>query len=64
MCGQHNARASAGDNTGQSTKDTHPILGEKLKKNCCKRRLIKLLNPWRYSPEEPRPTEVVAARWQ
>ena len=24
----------------------------------------KKLNPWRYSPEEPRPTEVVAARWQ
>ena len=22
MCGQHNARASAGDNTGQNTKDT------------------------------------------
>ena len=22
------------------------------------------LNPWRYSSEEPRPTEVVAARWQ
>ena len=22
------------------------------------------LNPWCYSPEEPRPTEVVAARWQ
>ena len=23
-----------------------------------------LINPWRYSSEEPRPTEVVAARWQ
>ena len=22
------------------------------------------LNPWRYSPEESRPTEAVAARWQ
>ena len=22
------------------------------------------LNPWRYSPKEPRPTEAVAARWQ
>ena len=22
------------------------------------------LNPWRYSSEEPRPTEAVAARWQ
>ena len=31
MCGQHNARASAGDNTGQNTKDTHPIPGQKLK---------------------------------
>ena len=25
---------------------------------------INLLNPWRYSPKEPRPTEAVAARWQ
>ena len=24
----------------------------------------KSINPWRYSPEEPRPTEEVAARWQ
>ena len=23
-----------------------------------------MLNPWRYSSEEPRPTEAVAARWQ
>ena len=23
MCGQHNVRASAGDNMGQNTKDTH-----------------------------------------
>ena len=23
-----------------------------------------LLNPWRYSHEQPRPTEVVAAGWQ
>ena len=30
MCGQHNVRASAGDNTGH-TKDTHPIPGQKLK---------------------------------
>ena len=22
------------------------------------------LNPWHYSPEEPRPTEEVATRWQ
>ena len=22
------------------------------------------INPWRYSSEEPRPTEAVAARWQ
>ena len=26
--------------------------------------IIIKLNPWRYSPEEPRPTEAVAARWQ
>ena len=26
--------------------------------------IIIKLNPWRYSPEEPRPTEVFAARWQ
>ena len=31
MCGQHNVRASAEDNTGQNTKDTHPIAGQKLK---------------------------------
>ena len=31
MCGQHNMRASAGDNTGQNTKGTHPIPGQKLK---------------------------------
>ena len=31
MCGQHNVRASAGNNTGQNTKDTHPIPGQKLK---------------------------------
>ena len=31
MCGQHNGRASAEDNTGQNTKDTHPIPGRKLK---------------------------------
>ena len=30
MC-QHNGRASAGDNTVQNTKDTHPIPGQKLK---------------------------------
>ena len=28
---QHNVRASAEDNTGQNTKDTHPIPGQKLK---------------------------------
>ena len=28
MCGQHNVRASAEDNTGQNTKDTHPIPGQ------------------------------------
>ena len=31
MCGQHNARAFAEDNTGQDTKETHPIPGQKLK---------------------------------
>ena len=31
MCGQRNVRASAEDNTGQNTKDTHPIPGQKLK---------------------------------
>ena len=31
MCGQHNVRASAGDSTGQNTKDTHPIRGQELK---------------------------------
>ena len=31
MCGQHNVRASAEENTGQNTKDTHPIPGQKLK---------------------------------
>ena len=31
MCGQHNVRAFAKDNTGQNTKDTHPIPGQKLK---------------------------------
>ena len=31
MCGQHNVRTSAEDNTGQNTKDTHPIPGQKLK---------------------------------
>ena len=31
MYGQHNVRASAEDNTGQNTKDTHPIPGQKLK---------------------------------
>ena len=31
MCGQHNVRVSAEDNTGQNTKDTHPIPGYKLK---------------------------------
>ena len=31
MCGQHNVRASAEANTGQDTKDTHAILGQKLK---------------------------------
>ena len=28
MCGQHNVRASAEDNTGQNTKDTHQIPGK------------------------------------
>ena len=28
MCGQHNVRASAEDNTGQNIKDTHPIRTE------------------------------------
>ena len=31
MYGQHNVRASAGDNTGHNTKDTRPIPGQKLK---------------------------------
>ena len=31
MFGEHNVRASAEDNTGQNTKDTHPIPGQKLK---------------------------------
>ena len=33
MCGQHNVRASAEDNTGQKTDKghTHPIPGQKLK---------------------------------
>ena len=31
MCGQHNVRDSAGDITGQNTKDTHPFPGQKLK---------------------------------
>ena len=31
MCGKHNVRASAADNTWQNTKDTHPIPGQKLK---------------------------------
>ena len=31
MCGPHNVRASAGDNIGQNTRDTHPIPGQKLK---------------------------------
>ena len=31
MCGQHNVRVSAEDNTGPNTKDTHPIPGQKLK---------------------------------
>ena len=31
MCAQHNVRAFAEDNTGQNTKDTHPIPGQKLK---------------------------------
>ena len=31
MCGQHNVRAYAEDNTGQNRKDTHPIPGQKLK---------------------------------
>ena len=30
MCGQHNIRATARDNTGQNTNDTHPVPGEKL----------------------------------
>ena len=31
MCGLHNVRTSAEDNTGQNTKNTHPITGQKLK---------------------------------
>ena len=31
MCGQHKVRASDEDNTGQNTKDTHSIPGQKLK---------------------------------
>ena len=31
MCGQQNVRASAEDNTGQNSKDTHPIRGQTLK---------------------------------
>ena len=26
--------------------------------------ILIIINPWRQSPEEPRPTEAVAARWQ
>ena len=43
MCGQHNVRASAEDNTGQNTKDTHPIPGQKLK----------FLNPPEIEPGPP-----------
>ena len=31
MCGEHNFRTTAGDNTGQNTKDTHSVPGQKLK---------------------------------
>ena len=31
MYGQHNVRALVEDNTGENTKDTHPIPGQKLK---------------------------------
>ena len=31
MCGQHNVRATARDNTGQNTKDTQTVPGYKLK---------------------------------
>ena len=30
MCSQHNVRVTAGDNTGQNTKDTHPVPRLKL----------------------------------
>ena len=31
MCGQYNVRATAGDNTGQNSKNIHPVPGQKLK---------------------------------
>ena len=31
MYSQHNVRATAGDNTGQNTKDAHSVPGQKLK---------------------------------
>ena len=31
---------------------------ERMSKEC-----VNKINPWRYSPEEPRLTEVVAVRW-
>ena len=40
MCGQYNVRATAVDNIGQNTKDTHPVPEQKLK----------FLNPWGIEP--------------
>ena len=31
MCSKENVRATAGDNTGQNTKDTHPVPGQEVK---------------------------------
>ena len=31
MCGHQNVRTTTGDNTGQNTKDTHPVPGLILK---------------------------------
>ena len=39
-------------------------LEESSSNNAVKITELMKLNPWRYSSEEPRPTEAVAARWQ
>ena len=51
MCGQHNVRASTGDNTGQNTMDTLPIPG----------RILKFLTPLGI---EPGPTDCKAGTLQ